>query len=446
MPRFNSYKRQPQPLSPGRAWLCSLAKGLTLEQRGQALIMAVGFLFAGTALATGALSLASSTSISSRLATEAVKSQYAVMGGSEHALYRLRYEVGYADSLLAGEPGEYTTSISDRQVSVTVVKVSEPAAELTLPPPPAERGREFRVTKDVSPTSADPNVPTIYTYTITIANIDSQPHTLKSIWDRLPEGFTYVSGSSSGITSQNPTLQNGDLQWDLGPTFVDFQAQESKAQTFQAEASVGTGHYGNEAWIEPGDDKTSTGLTARITVGSPDTELWEGAHATINKTVAPAVAPAETEVTLTYTITLQSTGTDVLTLTKVKDLLPPGGLTYVPGTTSGLTTANPGTTIKSTPQGDRQQLEWYPDVSFQPGESKGLSFQVSAVLVAADYYNEAWASFAEIDVDQYTWPTARIKVMGVVEVTADDGRSVVFSRLWIGPDVAISASWQMTTR
>jgi len=63
---------------------------------------------------------------------------------------------------------------------------------------------------------------TTYTYTVTITNTDSEPNYLKSIWDTLPDGFTYVAGSSSGITGSDPQVTGGGLRWNLGPDFVYF--------------------------------------------------------------------------------------------------------------------------------------------------------------------------------------------------------------------------------
>lgn len=416
-------------------------RALSRSQQGQALIMTIGFLCVGTALVAAALALASTASIASRLATQNLKSQYAAMAGSEHAIYRLVHDPGYADSLPKGIPTEYTITVGGEAVLVTVLKHANPPPPPEIPP--TIHGYEFHATKTVEPSTADPYIPTTYTYTITITNMDNETETLKSIWDRLPSGFTYVSGSSIGISSQDPALVSGVLKWDLGPHFVDFQAGESKTQTFQAQASVGTGNYGNEAWVEPGGGKTSSGMTAKVTVGSPPSTLWEGAHATIEKTVDPTIVPAETPVTVNYTIIFTSTGNQVLTLTAVKDFLPVGGLLYVPGTTTGLTTQDPSTTMKPTPEGDRQQLEWRPNITIQPGEQKSLSYQASGTLIPGDYYSEVWATFQQIPDDLYTWPTARFTAMGVFDTTAWDGKNTVSSQVWIDQGKAWVATWEV---
>ncbi len=50
-------------------------------------------------------------------------------------------------------------------------------------------------------------------YTVTISNPGAVPQTLTSITDTLPVGFTYVAGSSSGLTTTNPSVSGRDLTW-----------------------------------------------------------------------------------------------------------------------------------------------------------------------------------------------------------------------------------------
>lgn len=417
--------------------LRTVTKALLRKQRGQAMIMAVGFLFAGTALVTGALTLASATSRSSHISIDNLMSQYSAISGSEYLAYLLLYDPEYAQN-----PTPTTITVNGEDITLNVTVPSYPPPPPGIPP--VENGREFRVTKEVTPTSAEPGVLTAYTYTIHVTNMDIVSHSLTSIRDNLPSGFSYVSGSSSGIANVNPVVNGQGLKWDLNPNVV-FQPQESRTQTFQTTATLAEGNYGNEAWVEPGGGKTSTDLTARITVGSPPSDLWQGAHATIQKTVTPSVVAAGVS-TLTYTITLTNTGSVDLTLSQVKDLLAPGLLRYVPGTTTGLTTAEPFATVQSTPYGDRQSLLWSVSVDFAPGQTRTLSFQASGDLAPGEYWNEAWADFNKIGTELYTWPTAVVEAMAVADTVSDDGSTVVSSRVWFGNSRLIRSSWHVDHR
>jgi uncharacterized repeat protein (TIGR01451 family) len=62
-------------------------------------------------------------------------------------------------------------------------------------------------------------VPTTVNYTISITNQQTSTDKILTIIDYLPPGFTYVSGSTSGLTTTNPSLTyglvNGVNRWKL---------------------------------------------------------------------------------------------------------------------------------------------------------------------------------------------------------------------------------------
>lgn len=102
-------------------------------------------------------------------------------------------------------------------------------------------------------------------YTITIENTNPSPVTLNSITDTLPTGFSYVSGSSSGVTSADPTVSGQTLTW-AGPLQVS--ANSSVSLHFGVVVASAPGNYFNEAGGEAsgGYTVTATGPTAPITV------------------------------------------------------------------------------------------------------------------------------------------------------------------------------------
>ena len=210
---------------------------------------------------------------------------------------------------------------------------------------------------------------------------------------------------------------------------------------FQAQASVATGNYCNEAWIEPGGTSTSSGMTAKIQVGTPPDNLCTGAAVQLVKTVDPNVAPNNTLTTFAYTISIENVGSVALNMSLTRDLLP-ASFTYVADSTSGtITSANPTTTFF---QG-KQRLDWsfLPKVQFQPGETKTLVFQAQATLNGGDFWNEAWATFDEFASSVYTWPTALVKAAGVFEIAASDGRTKTSSELWLGDDFSSTQQWNL---
>jgi uncharacterized repeat protein (TIGR01451 family) len=110
-------------------------------------------------------------------------------------------------------------------------------------------------------------------YTITIDNSGDAAETLGTISDTLPAGFSYVTGSSSVLTTVDPTVSGQNLTWN-GP-FV-LPAHGSGVLTFSATASTTPGDYLNNAGATaPTLPVTPTGPTAKVTV-SPCTSSQDG--------------------------------------------------------------------------------------------------------------------------------------------------------------------------
>jgi len=108
-------------------------------------------------------------------------------------------------------------------------------------------------------------------YTITISNSGDLAETLTAISDTLPAGFSYVTGSSSVLTTADPAVSGQNLSWS-GP-FV-LPAHGSGVLTFSATASTTPGDYLNNAGATAALPVTPTGPTAKVTVSpcasSPD--------------------------------------------------------------------------------------------------------------------------------------------------------------------------------
>ena len=301
----------------------------------------------------------------------------------------------------------------------------------------------------VSPTSAQPGTLTSFTYTVTVENMDEEPEGLRKIHDMLPPDFSYKAGTSTGVTTDDPsiTVHTGDedsppvqqLTWNLATLKITLQPGATTTVSFVAEATAVQGNYCNEAWVEPGEEKTSSGKTARVQVGSPPGTLCGGQAVSVTKTVTPQVAPGDVLNSFTYTIALESAGTDALNLSRVRDLLPPGFLYASSSTTGDLAWGEPTVTML---QG-RQRLTWDLAPAFQldPGQTVSVSFGTEATTPSGDYWNEAWITFDEFTYSIYTGPTARVKLMSVSEATASHGSSTASSEVWLGTDSYLIDRW-----
>jgi uncharacterized repeat protein (TIGR01451 family) len=102
-------------------------------------------------------------------------------------------------------------------------------------------------------------------YTITVTNYDAAPVSVATITDKLPNGFTYVPGSTTGATTANPSIVAGTLTW-AGPFTVPAgtaSAPGSLTLHFGVTVATTPGTYTNEA------SATSAGGTVEITSSGP---------------------------------------------------------------------------------------------------------------------------------------------------------------------------------
>lgn len=411
-----------------------------MGQRGVSLITVLALMALAIPIVTAALSLASTLSIDSRVKTGILRSQYNSIGGSEYILHRLIHDPAYVDSLPVGEEAHETITLNGVPVELSVTKNISPLWD----PPPANitSSRRLQSSKVVTPTTGTPWVLTTFTYTITVENRDDEPENLTKIHDGLPEGFSYVPHSTSGVTTSEPSVSGQRLTWDLGPLHIVLPPGASAHLTFDAQASVGDGNYCNEAWAEPGRLLTSSGPAARVKIGTTLDDLCLGQAVSVTKTVNPSVAAGMVNTTFTYTIRIENFGTEAMKLSLLRDQ-PAAGYSYVAGSTTGtLTMADPRQMLF---QG-QMRLDWsfVPGVEIQPGEVRTLSFQVRGAQAPGNYWNEAMATFENFPYSIYTWPTAVIRVMGTFQTSATDGRSQVDSEVWVGSDSYGVARWELT--
>ena len=411
-------------------------------EEGIAMIMVLAFMALAVPLITAYLGLASTLSIDSRLKTDRMKSQYATMGGVEHVAYRLVYENGYADGLPLGQAVNYIITLNEIDVTVTVTKTNEPPTPESIPP--GITNRAFRITKWVFPTSVPPDTQTTYTYTVDLSNMTDTEKTINSIRDDFPEGLTYVPGSTSGLTTSDPGMVAGNLRWNLTTAEGALPPFTTKALQFQMQGSLPQGIYCNDIWVTPGGDKTRSGMTAKITVGSPASTLCPGTAIQLTKSVSPQVVTPNTQTTFTYTITFTNDGTNLVDVSKIIDLMP-ASFSYVAGSSQGLTTADPSIVLKN--NGTQEDLTWSanPIGTIAPGSSATLTFQATATLVDASYYNEVTATVSGLNYDLYTWPTAKVVVMGFLELAATDNETTTASETWLNSEGAVRQSWIVST-
>ena len=104
-------------------------------------------------------------------------------------------------------------------------------------------------------------------YTITINNPTGADVTLTSITDHLPAGFSYVAGSTTGVTTSEPTVSGQDVTW-TGSFSVP--AAGTATLTFGVTVSTVEGTYTNSVdGAATAQSVTGSGDTAPVTVTVP---------------------------------------------------------------------------------------------------------------------------------------------------------------------------------
>lgn len=149
-----------------------------------------------------------------------------------------------------------------------------------------------------------------FTYTITISNPNTDAKTVSSITDSLPAGFTYRDGTSSGVTTGNPTTSGQALTWS-GTFSVPASTNGVPGTitlTFGVTASQDSGTYTNAVDAAgPGgltvigisgvapvkvDSTTTTSSTSSTSTSSTTTS--SSTSSTTTSTTAPPATPPTT--------------------------------------------------------------------------------------------------------------------------------------------------------
>ena len=167
----------------------------------------------------------------------------------------------------------------------------------------------------------------------------------------------------------------------------------------------------------------------------------------LTTTVDKKLVASGTQPTVTYTTTIQNTGSTALPISMVRHKLPPG-FSYVSG--SAQYQSQPGGTVFGAIDpslafsSGKWRLTWFPQPfangNLNPGETKTLIFQAkpTADLLKGNYRSESWMFFTGIDSAQtpYTWPTALVQVLDPFQGSATDssGQQLGTYEAWLGTD------------
>ena len=184
---------------------------------------------------------------------------------------------------------------------------------------------DIAINKTVS--NPTPNVGTNVTFTVTATNSGPSAATGVQVTDLLPAGLTYVSSTTSGVTTYIP----GTGVWNIGALANGANATLTITATVNTSAATtNTATKTAEDQPDPGAGNNSASATV----------TGQAADIAISKIVSNSTPNFGTNVT--FTVTATNNGPSNATGVQVTDLLP-AGLTFFSATPSGGTTYNAGT-------------------------------------------------------------------------------------------------------
>lgn len=361
-------------VKPVRPRPVGVGNGVAIPQRaaGQrgfsTLALALIGLVVGSSLAVPALQIASSGTLISSVGPSA---SVDARSAAEHALWRLRYDPTVHDEM-TGSPPEttYILGFPSGSASVTIVASSDP---------PADNGMTASLL--VTPNMIPEETLTTITYTLTLTNDDIEAHDVTR-FEADPHGSfnpAYLTGTTTGATTQDPVYQAGRWRWNL-----------------VTPASVtGFGGTTSISWqmsVDEDDGQYWTRGTVRVdNIGNVDAPLsgslrvTEINDLTVSTSVTPTEVVAGSPQIYTYTIDITNTDdNDTYTLEFVKHWTSTL-FDHNTGTTTGISTADPSRNHDVI----NNLWEWtwnITGITVSPSSTVSLSFDMTATLLPNTYF------------------------------------------------------------
>lgn len=451
------------------------------QRGGVAIVTSLGFMLFSIPLISGSLNLAGTTSIDARVKTEAMNRDYCALAVVELFDFLMMDTPRFEAWMLERDPGGTGTATADlglanvdcgvsvgtQEPVVTDDPVGEPVG--VVPMLGAYNQRKFQTFITVD--DPNPNPGDSVLYSIQIVNRTATQATLSDIRDTLPDGFSYdcfgppdmltLGGADPVEISPDIACPSGtSINWALGPG-VKIESGEWVFLTFTAVTADDLGNpapeglYCNQAQVVPGQDKTSSGLTAPVKIGNPIISACPVPAVLISEYLKkmelqqPVTFPYAIDVE--YTIEVENIGDVDVNIAEMINLLPEG-INYV-ANTCDITDLDCITDapfqLHYVSQVDRQRVTWKfnPLIPLAPGEKRTLDFAADALVFEGNYWVDLLVSFDPYFPEKvYTWPTAVIAVIQVYSVAVViDGEEVIPEalKLWVQAEDGAVEEWSI---
>ncbi|MDO8750698.1 MAG: hypothetical protein Q7K03_06100 [Dehalococcoidia bacterium] len=386
------------------------------QEAGAVLLLVLAFIGLAVPLTIGAIQVAGELNVLSRVYDKLLRSRYAASAGAELAFWTVINDPSFDDGLTPLDPcTEFVIEVGGAPVTVRVCRWFTTVSV---------QGQGIIITKSVNPTTAQAGQSTTFTYTLTLDNQGTGTVTLNRIYDYLPPYFTYVSGSTSGLTTLNPAANQSNttlcgskpysLNWDVHSANLTIEPGQQRTLTFQATANLPNGTYYNQGlaryvpWWSTDTVDVYSPYTAPVVAGTGSPYCGYELNVLVTKSVEPAIGNPGVEQEFTYTITTKNMSSTTRYVCKIDDNLPPT-FVYVAGSSgeypSNMDIMEPDLTWDAV--SERWTAEWArwvngqgsdldPLATLAPGAVSTQVFRARATpLVGVNYFNEAnamWSS------------------------------------------------------
>lgn len=305
--------------------------------------------------------------------TTAVRTSNAAVSAAEHALWRIENDPDFLASMTGDPPtASYTLSLSDGDADIVVTSTSL-----------AAEGDGVSAYLSVAPNQVPENVATTVIFTLRVVNDDTEPHVItRAEADPRQYSPAYQTGTTTGITTDDPIYTGGRWRWDIVPgVAVPGFGAEVNLQ-WQMTVDEDDGNYWTGASIRIQDvGSISAPMSAAIRAEDATTDI------DITSSVTPSQVSAGTTETFAHTITLTNTGVSPYTAEWIKHA-GSRDLDYIDGSTSGITTGDPQRHHDVI--NDRWVHTWDVDPTvLMPGVPQDITFSTEGALLPGTVFSVA---------------------------------------------------------
>ncbi len=386
---------------------------LTTLQRGAVgLTLAVIGMLSVTAFVVPMLVRAANTS---QLQTYGPLKTEAGRSAVEHATWRIREDPAFIAGFTGSPPSnsyQLTEAGLDAQISVSSPAYNAPDQTLDL-------------VMTASPAVIPVNTSTQVTFTLEVFNNSETEQEVDRI-EIFPQGgatTSFVSSSSAGFESSDPSSITGGWRWDVWPFKSIDQMGASETHQWALNIQGSEGNYWLNATVRTVGGET---FTVPIETTVKATGLSD---LSLETNVSPEVVEADTSNQFDVQIVLNNTSGSTERVTRIRHIAP-GGMTYVADSTGGVTSSAPTVTTNYGPDGDMTLFEWVfsgSGFALEHAQPQQLTFSFGGTLTIGEYGVESTFRINDDGAasDDYTASTGQTTIISSsrkfdVSVTQDD--------------------------